>query len=118
MIINSCNVPARELAAHRNPRPKSTDRLKNLQFPLAKCVNQPVDTSTVYCYSVSGDEIVRAFRGSKIESGNLYGHATADDAIDLLYHCTTTDGGDLAGWSRGTVKIAQEGNTILIMAWG
>lgn len=36
---------------------------------------------------------------------NQDGRVTSPDTIELLYHCLTTEGEILAGWSRGTVVV-------------
>ncbi|RMU97412.1 hypothetical protein ALP14_200218 [Pseudomonas amygdali pv. myricae] len=46
--------------------------------------------------------------------GHQVGRVTGPDTIELLYHCLTTDGEILAGWSRGTVGVDHAGRTTLM----
>ncbi|MCG8910269.1 hypothetical protein [Pseudomonas sp. DP-17] len=98
--------------------PQVRERLNGRRFVLAHLSPQSTEEQAVFSFSVEGDEIWGSFRGGKIGNGNVYGKARGPDSLELLYHCTTIDGEELAGWSRGKVKATPSGETILYMAWG
>jgi len=52
-----------------------------------------------------------------VREGHLVGRATGPDTIELLYHCATTDGALLAGWSRGHVGADRDGRSTLAFEW-
>lgn len=97
--------------------PQLSELMHNRRFTLIGRADRDANARTVYQYFVYGDEISGSFRGGVIVNGMLYGRARGPESIELLYHCTTTEGEDLAGWSRGTVKVAEDGRTVLHMAW-
>lgn len=93
--------------------PQISELLNDRSFTLSDSLSSASTERTVYRYSVSGDEIVGSFWGGKIQTGSLYGRA-----IELLYHCTTTEGEEFAGWSRGEINVDAAGRTVLFLAWG
>lgn len=50
--------------------------------------------------------------------GDHVGCVTGPNTIELLYHCLTTDGEILAGWSHGTVGVDHAGRTTLTVRMG
>jgi len=72
----------------------------------------------VFHYQVEDGAIVGTYAGGRVGRGNLIGRATGPDTIELLYHCVTTDGELLAGWSRGSVGANADGRTTLLFEWG
>jgi hypothetical protein len=73
---------------------------------------------TVFHYRMDGPTIGGMYRGGRIRDGHLIGRATGAETIELLYHCVTTEGELLAGWSRGRVGTDATGRTTLAFEWG
>jgi hypothetical protein len=73
---------------------------------------------TVFHYRMDGRTISGTYRGGRIRDGHLIGRATGAETIELLYHCVTTEGELLAGWSRGRVGTDLTGRTTLAFEWG
>ena len=73
---------------------------------------------TVFHYWMDGPTISGTYQGGRIRDGHLIGRATGAETIELLYHCVTTDGELLAGWSRGRVGTDATGRTTLAFEWG
>ena len=73
---------------------------------------------TVFRYEMEGAAITGTYDGGRVRVGHLVGHAAGADTIELLYHCITTDGSLLAGWSRGRVGSDAAGRTTLAFDWG
>ncbi|MEZ1315308.1 hypothetical protein QIW53_04760 [Pseudomonas fluorescens] len=102
------------------PTPLSlvSERLNNRQFTVAGNTHGVSGTGTVFHYQVEGDAIISTYQGGRIRTGHQVGRITGDDTIELLYHCITTEGEILAGWSRGTVAVDEAGRTTLAFVWG
>jgi hypothetical protein len=73
---------------------------------------------TVFHYLVDGALITATYDGGRVREGHLVGRATGESSIETLYHCVTTDGELLAGWSRGRVGSDAQGRTTLAFDWG
>jgi hypothetical protein len=73
---------------------------------------------TLFHYRMDGPVITGTYHGGRIRDGHLVGRAAGADAIETLYHCVTTDGDLLAGWSRGLVGADAAGRTTLAFDWG
>ena len=73
---------------------------------------------TVFEYRTDGRRITGSYVGGRVADGHLVGTVTGPDAIELLYHCATTDGELLAGWSRGRVSRNDRGLVELHFEWG
>ncbi|MHC8327472.1 hypothetical protein [Pseudomonas sp. LB1P83] len=95
-----------------------SERLNNRRFTVAGNAHGLSGAGTVFHYHVEEDAILGAYQGGRIRTGNQVGRVTGPDTIELLYHCLTTDGEILAGWSRGTVGVDQAGRTTLTFVWG
>lgn len=93
-------------------------RMNNRRFAVASNASGLSDASTVFHYHVDGNAITGTYQGGHIRTGHLVGRATGPDTIELLYHCLTTEGELLAGWSRGTVGVDHAGRTTLEFVWG
>jgi len=72
---------------------------------------------TVFHYRMEGPIITGTYRGGRVREGHLVGRATSADTIQLLYHCITTDGELLAGWSKGRVTTDAAGGVELDFEW-
>jgi hypothetical protein len=93
-------------------------RLHDRRFVTAENPHGVSGADTIFAYQVDGSVITGTCRGGRIREGHLIGHATGPDAIELPYHCSTTDGELLAGWSRGRVGVDEDGRTTLAFEWG
>jgi hypothetical protein len=85
------------------PFAQISERLNNRRFTVADNTHGLSGAGTVFHYHVEGNDISGSYQGGRIRMGHQVGRATGPDTIELLYHCLTTDGEMLAGWSRGTV---------------
>jgi hypothetical protein len=95
-----------------------SERLNNRRFTVAGNSHGVSGAGTVFHYQVEGNDISSTYQGGRIRMGHQVGRATGPDSIELLYHCVTTDGEILAGWSRGTVGVDHAGRTTLAFVWG
>ncbi|MCM5704842.1 hypothetical protein [Larsenimonas salina] len=75
-------------------------------------------TDTVFHYHVAAGHITGTYQGGTIQTGHLVGRVTGVDTIELLYHCLTTEGELLSGWSRGRVNRDHAGRTTLAFVLG
>ncbi|MFK8399970.1 hypothetical protein M2D07_015800 [Pseudomonas sp. BGr12] len=97
--------------------PQVRELMSGRRFALAAELRD-CNAQTVFEFSVENDEIWGSFRGGRIAMGQTYGLAKGHDSLELLYYCTTTDGEEFAGWSRGKVTVDDEGIARLELAWG
>lgn len=72
----------------------------------------------MFHYQMMGDTITGTYQGGQIHTDHLVGRVTGQNTIKLLYHCLTTEGEMLAGWSQGTVDVDPAGRTTLTFEWG
>jgi hypothetical protein len=72
---------------------------------------------TIFRYWMAGPVITGVYRGGRIREGHLVGCVIDEDRIETLYHCVTTDGELLAGWSRGVVSVDDTGRLRLTFEW-
>jgi hypothetical protein len=93
-------------------------RLHDRRFVTAGNPHGVSGADTVFHYWMDGAAITGTYRGGRIRDGHLVGRATGADTIETLYHCITTDGALLAGWSRGRVASDAAGRTTLAFDWG
>ena len=100
------------------PFSEITERLNNRRFTVAGNAHGVSGAGTVFHYQVEEDAISGTYQGGRIRTGQQVGRVTGPDSIELLYHCLTTDGEMLAGWSRGTVGVDHEGRATLTFVWG
>lgn len=100
------------------PFSQISERLHNRRFTVADNSHGLSGAGTVFHYHVEEDAISGTYQGGRIRMGNQVGRVTGPDTIELLYHCLTTDGETLAGWSRGTVGVDHAGRTTLTFVWG
>jgi hypothetical protein len=100
------------------PLPQINQRLNNRRFTVAGNTQGLSGTGTVFHYLVEGDGISSTYQGGRIRMGHQVGRVTGVDTIELLFHCITTEGEILAGWSRGTVGVDEAGRTTLAFVWG
>ncbi|KPW43066.1 hypothetical protein ALO87_100927 [Pseudomonas syringae pv. apii] len=102
----------------KTPTSHITERLNNRRFTVAGNAHGLSGAGTVFHYVVEEDAISGTYQGGRIRMGHQIGRVTGPDTLELLYHCLTTDGEILAGWSRGTVGVDQAGRTTLNFIWG
>ncbi|NWB96788.1 hypothetical protein HX870_06330 [Pseudomonas gingeri] len=95
-----------------------SERLNNRRFMVADNSHGLSGSGTVFHYHVDENAISGTYQGGRIRMGHQIGRATGVDTIELLYHCLTTEGEILAGWSRGTVGVDHAGCTTLSFVWG
>lgn len=100
------------------PTDELRTRLHDRYFVPAENLQGLSSIDTVFHYQLQDDAIVGTYAGGRVARGNLIGRATGPDTIELLYHCITTDGELLAGWSRGRVGAGADGRTTLEFMWG
>ncbi|REC94934.1 hypothetical protein [Kushneria indalinina] len=93
-------------------------RLNDRRFAAADNAHGLSSADTVFHYQVVEEVITGTYQGGQIQTGHLIGRVTGPDTIELLYHCLTTEGEMLAGWSRGIVGADQTGRTTLTFEWG
>jgi hypothetical protein len=93
-------------------------RLHDRRFATTDNPHGVSGADTVFHYRMDGRVITGTYRGGRIRDGHLVGRPTGADTIELLYHCVTTDGELLAGWSRGRVGADAAGRTTLAFDWG
>ncbi|WP_421549191.1 hypothetical protein [Pseudomonas sp. QD4] len=94
------------------------ERLHNRRFSVADNTQGLSGAGTVFHYLVEGNAISSTYQGGRIHLGHQVGRVTGPDTLELLFHCLTTEGEILAGWSRGTVGVDQAGLTTLAFTWG
>lgn len=94
------------------------ERLNNRRFTVANNTQGLSGSGTVFRYFVDGEAITGTYQGGRIRMGNQVGRATGTNTIELLYHCMTTEGEILAGWSRGEVSQDHAGRSTLHFVWG
>jgi len=102
----------------QTPLSQISERLNNRRFTVAGNTHGLSGAGTVFHYLVEGESISSTYQGGRIRTGHQVGRVTGADTIELLYHCTTTEGEILAGWSRGTVGVDEAGRTTLAFVWG
>jgi hypothetical protein len=95
-----------------------SERLNDRRFTVAGNTHGLSGTGTVFHYHVEGDAVWGTYQGGRIRIGNQVGRVTGPDTIELLFHCLTTEGEILSGWSRGTVGVDHAGRTTLSFVWG
>jgi hypothetical protein len=95
-----------------------SERLNNRRFTVAGNAHGLSGAGTVFHYHVEEGAISSTYQGGRIRMGNQVGRVTGPETIELLFHCLTTEGEILAGWSRGTVGADQTGRTTLTFVWG
>lgn len=100
------------------PLSQVSERLNNRRFTVAGNTHGVSGTGTIFHYQVEGDSISSTYQGGRIRTGHQVGRVTGADTIELLYHCITTEGEILAGWSRGTVRVDEAGRVTLAFVWG
>jgi hypothetical protein len=108
----------KEATFMESPFSQVTERLNNRRFTVAGNTHGLSGAGTVFHYQVEGDAISSTYQGGKIRIGHQVGRVTGADTIELLFHCLTTEGEILSGWSRGTVGVDHEGRTTLSFVWG
>ncbi|MGY2259461.1 hypothetical protein [Pseudomonas sp. SDO55104_S430] len=94
------------------------ERLNNRRFTVAGNPQGLSGAGTVFHYRVEGNAISSSYEGGRIRMGHQVGRVTGPESIELLFHCLTTEGEMLAGWSRGAVGVDVEGRTTLSFVWG
>lgn len=95
------------------PFSQISERLNNRRFTVADNSHGVSGAGTVFHYHIEGESISSTYQGGRIRIGHQVGRVTGPDTIELLFHCLTTEGEILAGWSRGTVGADHEGRTTL-----
>ncbi|CAI8857094.1 hypothetical protein [Pseudomonas sp. IT-P218] len=100
------------------PFSQLSERLHDRRFTVAGNTHGLSGAGTVFHYQVEGDAISGTYQGGKIRMGHQVGRVTGPDTIELLFHCLTTEGEILSGWSRGTVGVDHTGRTTLSFVWG
>lgn len=95
-----------------------TERLHDRRFAVANNTQGLSGADTVFHYHVEGSGILSSYQGGRIRTGHQVGRVTGVDTIELLFHCLTTEGEMLSGWSRGTVGVDEAGRTTLSFVWG
>ncbi|CAK9889833.1 MULTISPECIES: hypothetical protein [Pseudomonas] len=95
-----------------------SERLHNRRFAVANNAQGLAGTGTLFHYRVEGNSISSNYQGGRIRVGHQVGRATGADTIELLFHCLTTEGELLSGWSRGTLGVDPAGRTTLSFIWG
>ncbi|QVM98725.1 hypothetical protein JYG36_11380 [Pseudomonas sp. SORT22] len=95
-----------------------SERLHNRRFAVANNAQGLSGTGTLFHYQVEGTAISSTYQGGRIRVGHQVGRATGADTIELLFHCLTTEGELLSGWSRGTIGVDDAGRTTLSFVWG
>lgn len=98
--------------------PQIIERLNNRRFTVAGNTQGLSGAGTVFHYLVEENAISGTYQGGRISMGHQVGRVTGADTIELLFHCLTTEGELLSGWSRGTVGVDQAGRTTLSFVWG
>jgi hypothetical protein len=93
-------------------------RLHNRRFVVRDNPHGVSGRDTVFHYRVAGAIITASYQGGRIAHGHVIGRATGPESIETLYHCQTTDGSLMAGWSRGRVGVDSTGRTTLDFEWG
>ncbi len=86
-----------------------TERLHGRRFAVANNTQGLSGADTVFHYRVEGSGILSTYEGGRIRAGHQVGRVTGADTIELLFHCLTTGGELLSGWSRGTVGLMRRG---------
>ncbi|RRV10077.1 hypothetical protein EGJ27_00150 [Pseudomonas sp. v388] len=97
---------------------QTSERLNGRRFSVANNTQGLSGAGTVFHYQVEEGAITSTYQGGRIRIGNQVGRITGPDTIELLYHCLTTDGELLSGWSRGRVGVDGAGRTTLSFVWG
>jgi hypothetical protein len=95
-----------------------TERLHDRRFAVANNTQGLSGADTVFHYRVEDSGILSTYQGGRIRAGHQVGRVTGVDTIELLFHCLTTEGEMLSGWSRGTVGVDEAGRTTLSFVWG
>ena len=93
-------------------------RLHDRRFVTAGNPHGVSGADTVFHYLVDGPQIRGTYRGGRVRDGQVIGRVTGSNKIELLYHCVTTDGALLAGWSRGRLGADEAGRVTLAFEWG
>ncbi len=93
-------------------------RLHDRRFVTAGNPHGVSGADTVFHYLVDGPQIRGTYQGGRVREGQLVGRVTGPDAVELLYHCVTSDGTLLAGWSRGRLGVDEAGRATLAFHWG
>lgn len=102
----------------QTPFPQIIERLNDRRFKVAGNTHGLSGAGTVFHYQVKGNAISGTYQGGRISTGHQVGRVTGADTIELLFHCLTTEGELLSGWSRGTVGVDHAGRTTLSFVWG
>ncbi|MBC5992676.1 hypothetical protein H8S84_07505 [Pontibacter sp. SD6] len=72
---------------------------------------------TIFHYFQDGQVITGKYKGGAIAEGFLVGKQTADDELELLFHCITTGNELRAGQSKGKITAATNGQLYLSFNW-
>lgn len=94
------------------------ERLHDRRFRVVDNAHGLSNGETLFHYRVTDTGIAGSYQGGHIANGQVVGRALGSTSIELLYHCLTTDGELLAGWSKGTVGVDPQGRTTLSFIWG
>jgi hypothetical protein len=95
-----------------------SERLHDRRFAVEDNTQGLSGSGTVFHYCIEGTGISSTYHGGRIRMGHQVGRVTGPDTIELLFHCLTTEGEILSGWSRGTVGVDETGRTTLRFVWG
>lgn len=93
------------------------ERLNDRRFTVANNTKGLSGAGTIFHYFVEDGAITSRYQGGRIRVGHQVGRVTGPETIELLFHCLTSDGELLAGWSRGTVGADESGSTTLHFVW-
>ncbi len=77
--------------------------LNNRQFKTKENHRGLSSDETLFHYYQVGDLITGIYSGGKIKSGHIIGKQIAEDSIEILYQCITTEGQLMAGESKGVI---------------
>jgi hypothetical protein len=84
--------------------------------PVQNSEHGTVSAQTEFDFSQRGVTVSATYAGGAIEWGQIVGHFVAEEALEILYQCRTTEGALQAGRASVQMSRASEGLR-LTMQW-
>lgn len=91
--------------------------LHNKKFIITENKSGLSSDETIFHYFQEGNTITGTYKGGEIKEGFIVGKQTAENEIELLFQCITTNGDLKAGTSQGIISKNVEGELLLHFNW-
>lgn len=91
--------------------------IHNKKFSTTKNKNGLSSNDTIFHYFQDGKTITGTYKGGEIKEGFIVGKQIADNKIELLFQCLTTNGDLKTGSSTGIISKHKTGKIQLNFDW-